>query len=526
MSSRSPQPSLAIVHEPLPPTGAAAGLPRYRQLAGLYEQAIASGSLVPGMRLPSVRELCQRHGVSLTTALQVLRHLEGQGCVEARERVGYFVRSSGRSDALPAVREPELHEPLAPDPHVFAGINERISLFLEKARRAGPGVLDLGSAMPAPSLFDATALNRLAARLLREQPDILVYGPSAPTTHAEFQQAMARHALGFGVSLSPDEIGATHGNSEAVNLALDAIAEPGDVIAVESPTFFGILQAIEVRGLRALEIPSSPRTGISLEALELAARNEPRLKGVVVVPHLQMPLGSVMPDSHKERLVALCVEYGLALVEDDIYREFVESPQPLRPAKAWDRPGEAGQVIYCASLSKSFAPGLRQGWMSAGRWHARVQMLKFARTRNMQSWSQLLAARSVDSPDYERHMRRMRLQLREQREASARAIARYFPPGTRLSLPPGGISLWMELPPGISTSRLYDEALVRGIRVAPGSMFSNTGRYEHFLRMSCGMPFTPQVEAGYRVLGELMAAQQRPAAAVVPGAARLGGLRA
>lgn len=496
----------------MPPQPAAipapAAGPRYRQLAALYEQAIAAGTLGAGMRLPSVRELCQRHGVSLTTALQVLRQLESQGCVEARERVGYFVRGVYQSDALPAVREPEVHEPLQPDPQLFTGINERISVFLEKARRAGPGVLDLGSAMPAPSLFDAAALNRLATKLLREQPDVLVYGPSAPTTHPEFQQAMSRHALSFGVSLAPDEIGATHGNSEAVNLALDAVAEPGDVIAVESPTFFGILQAIEVRGLRALEIPSSPRTGISLEALELAARNEPRLKGVVVVPHLQMPLGSVMPESHKQRLVALCVEYDLALIEDDIYREFVESPQPQRPAKAWDRPGAAGQVIYCASLSKSFAPGLRQGWMNAGRWHARVQMLKFARTRNMQSWSQLLAARSVDSPSYERHMRRMRTQLRQQREAGAQAIARYFPTGTRLSLPPGGISLWMELPAGFSTTRLYDDALARGIRVAPGSMFSNTGRYEHFLRMSCGMPFTPQVEAGYRTLGELLAAQR------------------
>ncbi|MFY3385655.1 PLP-dependent aminotransferase family protein [Paracidovorax sp. MALMAid1276] len=480
--------------------------PRYRQLAALYEQAIGAGSLTPGMRMPSVRELCQRHQVSLTTALQVLRYLESQGCVEARERVGYFVRAPG-GPALPAAREPDWHEPQTHDPRMFAGINERISGFLEKARRAGPLPLDLGSAMPAPSLFDAAALNRLAHGLLREQPDILVYGPSAPTTHPEFQRAMARHALTFGVSVAPADIGATLGNSEAVNLALDAIAEPGDVIAVESPTFFGILQAIEVRGLRALEIPSSPHTGMSLEALELAARNEPRLKGVVVVPHLQMPLGSVMPDPHKQRLVALCVEHGLALVEDDIYREFVESPQVLRPAKAWDRPGDAGQVIYCASLSKSFAPGLRQGWMSAGRWQARVQMIKFARTRNMQTWSQLLAARSVDSPAYERHMRRMRAQLRIQREQAARAVARHFPVGTRLSLPPGGLSLWLELPMGISSTRLYDEALQHGIRVAPGPMFSNTGRYEHFLRLSCGMPFTAEVEAGYRTLGALLAAQ-------------------
>ncbi|AVS86761.1 2-aminoadipate aminotransferase [Paracidovorax avenae] len=495
-----------VAEFPQPPAAKAAAQPRYRQIAGLYTQAIAAGSLQPGQRLPSVRELCQRHGVSLTTALQVLRHLEAEGFAQARERVGYFASVPGRVSSLPAAREPELHEPLAPDPHVFAGINERISTFLEKARRA-PLALDLGSAMPAPALFDAEALNRLAIRLLREQPEILVYSPSAPSTHPEFQRAMAHHALSFGLSLAPEGIGATHGNSEAVNLALDAVAEPGDVIAVESPTFFGILQAIEVRGLRALEIPCSPHTGISIEALELAARNEPRLRAVVVVPHLQMPQGSVMPDAHKERLVALCVEHGLALIEDDIYREFVESTQPMRPAKAWDRPGDAGQVIYCASLSKSFAPGLRQGWMSAGRWNARVQMLKFARTRNMQTWSQLLAARTVGSPAYDRHLRRMRASLKEQREQSARAVARYFPAGTRLSLPPGGISLWLELPAGLSSTRLYDDALARGIRVAPGPMFSNTGRYERFLRLSCGMPFTLAVEEGYRVLGELLAGQ-------------------
>ena len=451
-----------------------------------------------------MRELRQRHGVSLSTALQVLRHLEDSGRVEARARVGYFVRAPAVS-ALAAAREPELLEPLAPDPGVFAGINERISVILDKAMRALPLRVDLGSAMPAPSLFDAEALNRQAMRLLREQPDVLVLGPSAPATHAEFQQAMAHHALTFGLGLVPADITATSGNSEAVNLALDAVAQPGDVVAVESPTFYGILQAIEIQGLRALEIPSSPQTGMSLEALELAARNEPRLKAVVVVPHLQMPLGSIMPDDHKQRLVRLCREYGLALIEDDIYREFLDVPQVPRPAKSWDLPGAQGCVIYCASLSKSFAPGLRQGWMTAGRWQARVQMLKFARSRNMPSWSQLLAARSVDTPAYDRHLRRMRAQLRIQRDQAAAAIVRYFPPGIRMSLPPGGLSLWMELPGGLSGTRLFDLALAQGIRVAPGAMFSNTGRYEHFLRLSCGVPFTPEVEAAYRTLGELMA---------------------
>ncbi|MFT4192061.1 MAG: PLP-dependent aminotransferase family protein, partial [Comamonas sp.] len=130
----------------------------------------------------------------------------------------------------------------------------------------------------------------------------------------------------------------------------------------------------------------------------------------------------------------------------------------------------------------------------------------FARTRNIQSWSQLLAARSIDSPAYLRHLRRMRTQLRVQREQAAQAIARHFPAGTRLSLPRGGLSLWLELPEGLSSTRLYDQALAQGIRVAPGPMFSNTGRYEHFLRLSCGMPFTPAVEQAYRTLGGLMRA--------------------
>jgi DNA-binding transcriptional MocR family regulator len=491
---------LLSVQTPLPSTP---DEPLYQRLASHYRQAIAQGTLAPGARMPSVRELMQRHSVSLSTALHMLRLLEEQGCLEARPRVGYFVRDPALT-RLPAAREPDLQAPLPLEAASFVGVNERISLILEKGRRAGALRLDLGSAMPAPELFDAAALNRLAVALLKEQPNILVYGPSAPTTHPEFQAAMARHALTFGVNVAPSEVLATHGNSEAVNLALDAVAEPGDVVAVESPTFFGILQAIEAQGLQALEIPSSPHTGISLEALELAARSQPRLKAVVVVPHLQMPQGAVMPDAHKQRLVAFCAEHGLALIEDDIYREFVESPRPLHPAKAWD---SSGHVIYCASLSKSSAPGLRQGWMSAGRWQARVQMLKFARTRNMQTWSQLLAARSVDTPAYDRQLRRMRTRLRHQRESAAQAIARHFPIGTRLSLPPGGLSLWLELPPGVSSMRLFDEALAIGIRVAPGPMFSNTGRYERFLRLSCGMPFTPVVEEAYRDMGRLIAAQ-------------------
>ena len=262
--------------------------PLYRQVAEHYHQAIRQGVLGAGTRMPSVRELMQRHGVSLSTALQALRTLESLGCVKARPRVGYFV-CEGPQALLGECSEPDLRLPLHRlDGAEFAGINERISLWLEKSRLAQVRI-DLGSAMPAPELFDGAALNRIGAALLREHPDILVQGHSRPGTHPIFQAAMARRALESGVQVAPHEVMSTLGNSEAVNLALSAVAEQGDVIAVESPTFYGLLQAVEAQNLRAIEIPSSARTGLSLEALELAVQQEPRLKAVVVVPIAPAP---------------------------------------------------------------------------------------------------------------------------------------------------------------------------------------------------------------------------------------------
>jgi DNA-binding transcriptional MocR family regulator len=477
--------------------------PLYRQLAGHYGDAIAKGALRGGERMPSVRELMRRHTVSLSTALQALRSMEDVGLLEARPRSGYFVRAD-RPRTLQELAEPALHAPLASERIRFAGryvgLNERISLVLDSARRAGVTV-DLGGATPGPELFDTAAMNRGAAALLREQPHLLAQGRATSGAHPEFQAAMARRALDAGMRLAPADVLATSGNTEAVHLALTAVAQPGDVVAVESPTYYGLLQVIESQGLKSLEIPCSPRTGISLEALDLAVRTEPRLRAVVVMPHLQMPLGASMPDSHKAALVAFCREHNLALIEDDSYRLLLDTPQAPRPAKAWD---VSGHVIYCESFNKTLAPGLRQGWMSAGRWHERVYMLKFAQSRNTAQLGQLLTARWALAPAFARHLQRLRASLRAQREQAAQAVARHFPAGTRLSLPPGGLNLWVELPAGASSSKLFEQALEAGIRIAPGSMFSNTRRYDGFVRLGCTAAFTPEMEQAYRTLGQLL----------------------
>lgn len=468
------------------------------------------GALQAGERMPSVRGLMQRHQISLSTALQMLRHLEERGHLQARPRVGYFVRDFKR-ERLEPVSEPDLSQPVRPvpqDPHAhFVGINEHISLLLERGRQARVH-MDLGGCTPPAALFDHRFLNKTVTRLLREHPTLLTQGRSLLANqgnHPDFQQAMARQALSVGIRVAPGDVLATTGNSEGVSLALAAVASPGDMVAVESPTYYGLLQVVESLQLQTLEIPCSPRTGISLEALELAFQTQPRLKAVVVVPELQMPLGTRMPDEHKARLVALCAAHGAALIEDDSYGLFVEGSQPVRPIKAWD--SVSGQVIYCQAFNKSMAPGLRQGWMNAGRWHGRVQMLKFAQSRNTQTLGQLLVAELLGSPAQQRHLQRLRQQLKLQREAMARLVARCFPIGTRLSLPAGGLCLWLELPAGFSSAQLFAQALERGIRTAPGSMFSNSGRYEHCLRLACTHPVDAAMEQAMRELGAMACRQ-------------------
>lgn len=288
-----------------------------------------------------------------------------------------------------------------------------------------------------------------------------------------------------------------------MNLALRAVAQPGDTIAVESPAFFGLLQILESLGLRALEIPTSPTTGLSLEALDIALTTCPGVKALVVVPNLRNPLGCVMPDARKAEPVRLCARHRVAVIEDEPYRELIDDqPERARPLKAWDRDGG---VIYCVSLNKVLAPGMRLGWMSSGRWRARVRLLKFAQTRHNESLAQFVAAEFIGSGTYERHLHRLREKLRVQREASADAVGRYFPSGTRLSLPPGGLLLWVALPDGASSDALFEAALPHGIRIAPGSIFSNSARFRSYIRLSCPRPFDERMDAALRQLGHLAA---------------------
>ena len=468
--------------------------PLYRQLANHYLDAIRSGTLKTGERFPSIRLMMEKHAVSLSTAVQVCRELEDYGVLEARPRSGNYIR---QPDTLPKPVVTTTPAPL--DTEVYLGIHEQVSSVLKASQRATVKV-NFASAYCAPELYPLKILQDHMSKALRQDQKLL--GATGPTCgNIELRNILARRALTAKANLSAEKMVITNGATEAINLALRAVTHPGDTVAVESPTFYGLLQILESLNLRVLEVPATAHSGINLFALEQLLQGPERIRALIVIPNLQNPLGSIMPDTHKARLVQLCAEHGTVLIEDDTYGDLVDTEQPLSTLKHWDR---TDNVIYCASLNKTLAPGIRLGWISAGQWHDRVEMLKHMQSRGCEALSQLAVSAFMKTPSYERYLRRLRKTLTQQRQQMSAAITRYFPPGTRITHPRGGTLLWVELPAEQASMTFFHAALKVGIQILPGDIFSNAQRFSHFVRIGCGAPYSPKIDEALATLGQLL----------------------
>ncbi len=462
----------------------------YESVAEAVREQIARGVLAPGDRLVSVRRLAAQHRVSVSTAVQAYQLLEQQGLIDARPQSGFYVRPRPVT-SLPATRLPK---PACRPMKVSTG--ELIMEVLETLK--DPSLVQLGTATPAPELLPMAALNRACAKLLRDEPESL-FRYEATMGNAELRAQIARLMWNAGVSAVGDDIVITNGGQEAMLLCLRAVASTGDVIAVESPTYYGALQAIQSLGMKALEIPTHPREGMSLEALKLALEQWP-IKAVFAMPCFSNPLGSVMPEEKKRELYALLREHDLPLIENDEHADFAGAQHRPPAVKALDADG---RVLLCTSFSKTLAPGGRVGWVLPGRYLEQVTWLKYVNNLASPGLMQRAIARFLAGGGYERHVRRLRQTYARQQERLSASIAAAFPPGTKSSQPSGGMVTWVELPNKLSGFDLYRRALERGISIVPGRLFSAQNKYEHFVRLSCGGLWNAEIENAVRVLGQL-----------------------
>ncbi|MFK0368603.1 PLP-dependent aminotransferase family protein [Enterobacter sichuanensis] len=461
--------------------------PHYRRIAEMLRLTLSSGALQVGDRMISARKLAERECVSLPTALEALRCLEAEGLIVARPRSGYYVHRP----RLPPRVEPS-RSPSGPVPVTMSAVAR--SLFSSAEARLIP----LGAALPDPAWLPGDALQR-ALHSAGRRLDAHGQSYSLPPGRGDLRSKIAARAAQWGARFGADDLIITAGATQALRLALRAVCQPGDVVAIEQPAYFGTLLLLEDLGLKALEIPTDPVEGLLLEPLADAMRCH-RPAAVLASPTVQNPLGASMPVARKQELVTLLEGAGIPLIEDDVYGDLVGEGQRPPACKAFD---QSGNVIYCSSLSKTLAPGWRIGWIAAGRYHTQV-----LQTRMAGDWAgtPLLEAATSEvlaSGDYDRHLRRLKRRIAAGIRAVVARVEASFPPGTRLNVPAAGFLLWVELPQQVNALEVHRRALALGIGVSPGPLFSPGAELTHFLRLNCANEPTPRLLNAVEQIGAL-----------------------
>jgi DNA-binding transcriptional MocR family regulator len=462
----------------------------YQRLAGELATAIRGGIYRAGERLPSLRRYCREQGVSLSTALQVYRSLEAALLIESRPKSGYFVCTRSEDET----REPATSRP-SMKPGSITSAQMAIDI-LEEARR--PELINLGAAVPAAEHLPLKAFSRIMSGLLRRSPELLGRY-ERPAGNELLRQRLLRRWRAAGCGCEDEEIIITNGCQEALTLSLRAVAKPGDVIAIESPTFYGILQTIESLGMKALEIPTHPRDGVDLDALQQALDRK-LVRACLFIPSFNNPLGSCMPLENRKRLAEMVAKADVPLIEDDIYGDLSFQQPRLPPVKFFDH---SGNVLLCSSFSKTLVPGYRIGYVLAGNWAEQLRHLKLLGNIATAGVPQVALAEYLQRGGYDRLVRQAAQTYRWRSEQIRTLVLKYFPPGTLVTRPQGGFVLWVEMPAQIDCVELHDLALLAGISVTPGVIFSPSGDYRHHIRISCGQLAVEQAEPAIRRVGEI-----------------------
>ena len=462
----------------------------YEEVAGRLSLLINQGVFKTGDRLPSVRALSKQLKVSISTVMEAYRLMEDRSRIEVRPQSGYYVRAP-----LPSLSEPETSKPICQPIPVSS---EMVTRFNRDSLNSE--YLNLGAAFPNPQLLPLDKLSRALATIVRQDNSLGSLYDAMPGCET-LRVQIVRRMLQSGCILTPDQIVTTSGCQEAISLCLKAVCRAGDTVAIESPTYFGILQAIESQGLRALEIPTHPRDGINIEALGNAiARN--RVSACIVVSNFSNPLGSCIPDASKKALVELLDKHQIPLIEDDLYGELYFGKERPRVAKSFDR---SGNVLLCSSFSKTVAPGYRVGWVAPGKFQTQVEHLKMATNLATALPTQMAISKFLENGGYDYHLRRIRSIYERQVAAMTDAISRCFPPETKVTRPSGGFVLWLELPNYVDALKLYQIAIKAGITIAPGHIFSSQPKYQNCIRLNAAF-WSEKVDGALEILGKMVEA--------------------
>ena len=469
--------------------------PKYQRLADQTQDWLQSVG-EPGERLLSIRDFASRENVSISTAQRVYEVLELRGLIESRPRSGYYLAGNQRTDARPLpTASLEIDLP--------GNRTEWLAIESSAAWHGHQFHAYFASGIPDVTMVGVKSVNRIVRQLTRaDHTDFHCYGPLLGDL--SLRQQLVKRMAQAGVATDPDRLLVTSGGQEALYLALSVCTQPGDLIAVESPTYHGITSAIQMLGRRLIETPTDPVTGMSLQSLQLAIENL-NVRAVVVSSCVQNPLGFSMDDAARKALVDLANTHNIPLIDDDVYGELPYSRNRERCLRAFDT---EDRVLTCGSVSKTLSPGFRLGWLETGRWIEDAATSKRSTTLRTPMLGQLAIARHMAEGHYDRHLRLARTAYAQRARDMQHAVRSHFPENCRLSRPRGGFMLWVELPQRCSGIDLAHFAVSQDIALSPGIIFSQRGHYTNCIRLCYSTFCKDRQTASIKVLGDWLAQRQ------------------
>ncbi|MDP2339638.1 MAG: PLP-dependent aminotransferase family protein [Deltaproteobacteria bacterium] len=445
-------------------------LPLGAQIVEAITAAVRSGRLRKGDRLPGARTLAASLGVDRSTVDGAVAELVAQGVLVLVPRSGARVSAD----------LPPLPNKSARDPARAPGFPlQRIESVADDDDVAS-GVIALWGGTPDVSLLPRVALARALREVLvgRHSARRLSYGDvrGDPALRASLARLLRETR---GVAVSASDVVVTRGSQMALDLCAQALVRPGDVVAFEDPGYPPARAAFLARGasLAPLHVDDD---GVDVDAfLRLCQRH--RVRAIVVTPHHQYPTTVTLSAERRLRLLSLCAQHGVCIVEDDYDHEFHYEGRPTAPLLASD---SDGVVVSVGTLSKILAPGLRAGWLTGPR--AVVDVVAAARARVDRQGDHLLEgalALLLDDGEVARHARRMRRIYRARRDVMVAALRERLGDVVEVPVPRGGMALWIKVKAGVDVDRWIAASLEVGVKIQPTRSFYVDGQSRPFLRV-------------------------------------------
>ncbi|WP_057832784.1 aminotransferase-like domain-containing protein [Colwellia sp. TT2012] len=463
----------------------------YQQVIDFIEHQQKIGALQPGDKLPSLRKLSRQFEISVPTVKQAYIELERQGRVSAKPQSGYYLQAAQARTLKPRPAKWSQCKP--------AEVKGRSMIEQVHAAVHLPNTVALGISNPIQAHPPDKTLARLMRSVLSKVSEKAVsYGPV--TGDAKLRMQLAFRYQDQGVDIHPDDIVITNGAQEALSIALQCVAQRGDIIAIESPCFFGIIELIETLGMKALEVYTCTEDGVGFDELSQAI-GQHKIAACLFSTAINNPLGSMKSDEQRQAMVMLLEQHNIPLIEDDVYSEIYFTDKKPKPAQLYS---EKGLVMTCSSFSKTAAPGYRIGWLLPGKFEEQAKRIKRAQSCSTSMLQQWTLNEYLLSGDYDRHLCVLRKTLAYNCERMRALIAEHFPKEVCISKPQGGSVLWLRCQSHVNTGEFFQQALAQGVSFAPGAIFSPSGKYQNYMRVSFGVKWGEEVETAIKTLGALV----------------------